>query len=255
LETEIRQQGPENVAAFVAEPVVGAALAAVPAPPGYFHRIREICDEYEVLFIADEVMSGWGRTGKWFAIEHWDVAPDIIALGKGLGAGYTPIAATVARNDLWEVIEGEWGAFLAGHTMNQNAVSCAAALAVLEFMEAKDLLTHVQDLSEYFRAQMDQLMEIEIIGDVRGLGFLYGFEFVADRETKLPFDPALGVATRFVQEALKLGLVGYACTGSVDGAAGDMNLVAPPLVITREQIDEMVGLMKEALIKTSLELT
>jgi adenosylmethionine-8-amino-7-oxononanoate aminotransferase len=123
LATEIRQQGPENVAAFVAEPVVGAALAAVPAPEGYFQIIREICDMYDVLFIADEVMSGWGRCGQWFAIEYWDVTPDIIALGKGLGAGHTPIAATIAGNELWEAIEVN-GAFMAGHTMNQNPISC-----------------------------------------------------------------------------------------------------------------------------------
>ena len=250
LETEIRQHGPENVAAFVAEPVVGAALGAVPAPEGYFEVIRSICDKYEVLFIADEVMSGWGRTGYWFAIENWDVTPDIIALGKGLGAGYTPIAATIAGNTLWDAIEADGGAFIAGHTMNQNPVSCAAALAVIEQIESRDLLENVHQLSPNLRSKLDALLEFEIVGDVRGMGFLCGFEFVQDKESKAPFDAAMGVGTLYQREALRRGLVQYACTGSVDGAAGDMNLIAPPLVITEEQVDEMVTLINESLAAT-----
>ena len=250
LETEIRQQGPENVAAFVAEPIVGAALGAVPAPEGYFEVIRQICDEYDVLFIADEVMSCWGRTGRWFAIEAWDVTPDIIAAGKGLGAGYTPIAATLARREMWQAIEAGGRSFLAGHTMNQNPVSCAAALAVIEQIEEMDLLDHVRQLGGYLRSRLDELLEFEIVGDVRGMGLLTGFEFVADKASKAPFDPALGVSALYQRQALSCGLVQYACTGCVDGAAGDMNLVAPPLVITREQVDEMVDLIKEALKAT-----
>ena len=250
LETEIRQQGPENVAAFVAEPIVGAALGAVPAPEGYFEVIRQICDEYDVLFIADEVMSGWGRTGRWFAIEAWDVTPDVIAAGKGLGAGYTPIAATLARREMWAAIETGGRSFLAGHTMNQNPVSCAAALAVIEQIEEMDLLDHVRKLGGYLRSRLDELLEFEIIGDVRGMGLLTGFEFVADKASKAPFDPALEVSALYQRQALSRGLVQYACTGCVNGAAGDMNLVAPPLVITREQVDEMVDLIKEALTAT-----
>jgi adenosylmethionine-8-amino-7-oxononanoate aminotransferase len=250
LETEIRQQGPENVAAFVAEPIVGAALGAVPAPEGYFEVIRQICDEYEVLFIADEVMSCWGRTGRWFAIEAWDVTPDIIAAGKGLGAGYTPISATLARREMWEAIETGGRTFLAGHTMNQNPVSCAAALAVIEQIEEMNLLDHVRQLGEHLRSRLDELLEFEIVGIVGGMGLLGGFEFVRDKASKAPFDPALGVSAQYQRQALSRGLVQYACTGCVDGVAGDMNLVAPPLVITKEQVDEMVALIKEALSAT-----
>lgn len=254
LETEIRQQGPENVAAFVAEPVVGAALGAVPAPAGYFEVIRQICDKYEVLFIADEVMSCWGRTGHWFAIEAWEVTPDIIAAGKGLGAGYTPIAATLARNELWEAIETGGQSFLAGHTMNQNPVSCAAALAVIEQIESTDLLEHVRQLGPYLRSRLDELLEFEIVGDVRGMGLLCGFEFVRDKDSKAPFDRTLGVSVLYQREALRRGLVQYACTGCVEGAAGDMNLVAPPLGITREQVDEMITIIKESLTATQAAL-
>jgi adenosylmethionine-8-amino-7-oxononanoate aminotransferase len=250
LETEICQQGPENVAAFVAEPVVGAALGAVPAPAGYFDVIRQICDAYDVLFIADEVMSGWGRCGHWFAIEAWGVTPDIIAAGKGLGAGYTPIAATIARSELWEAIESQGRSFWAGHTMNQNPVSCATALAVIEQMEQMDLLEHVGRVGDYLRIRLEQLLKFDLVGDVRGMGLLCGFEFVEDKATKKPFDPMLGVGSLYRQEALKRGLVQYPCTGSVDGAAGDMNLVAPPLVITRDQVDEMMELIKQALTAT-----
>jgi adenosylmethionine-8-amino-7-oxononanoate aminotransferase len=250
LETEICQQGPENVAAFVAEPVVGAALGAVPAPEGYFEVIRRICDAYDVLFIADEVMSGWGRCGHWFAIEAWGVTADIIAAGKGLGAGYTPIAATIARSELWEAIESQGRSFWAGHTMNQNPVSCATALAVIEQMEQMDLLEHVGRVGDYLRIRLEQLLKFDLVGDVRGMGLLCGFEFVEDKATKKPFDPMLGVGSLYRQEALKRGLVQYPCTGSVDGAAGDMNLVAPPLVITRDQVDEMMELIKQALTAT-----
>jgi adenosylmethionine-8-amino-7-oxononanoate aminotransferase len=252
LETEIRQQGPENVAAFVAEPVVGAALGAVPAPEGYFEVIRRICDAYDVLFITDEVMSGWGRCGHWFAIEAWGVTPDIIAAGKGLGAGYTPIAATIARSELWEAIESQERSFVAGHTMNQNPVSCATALAVIEQMEQMDLLEHVGRVGAHLQARMKELLEFEIVGNVRGMGLLRGFEFVRNKSTKEPFDPALGVGSLYRREALKRGLVQYPCTGSVDGAAGDMNLVAPPLVITINQVDEMIKLIKQALTATQV---
>lgn len=254
LETEIRQQGSENVAAFVAEPVVGAALGAVPAPEGYFEVIRSICDKYEVLFIADEVMSGWGRTGHWFAIEAWGVTPDIVAAGKGLGAGYTPIAATVARKELWEAIEVGGRSFQAGHTMNQNPVSCAGALAIVDYMDKNDVLENVQRVGPHLGSRLEELLEFEIVGDVHGMGMLWGFELVRDQGTKEPFDPEQVVGKSFQREALKMGLVLYPCTGSLDGVAGDMILIAPPLVTTEAQVDEMVALIQDALMATQDKL-
>ena len=191
LETAIRQQGPENVAAFIAEPVVGAALGCVPAPDGYFQKIREICDRYDVLFIADEVMTGWGRTGKMWGIEHWGVTPDIIATAKGMTAGYTPLSAIIARDDIWQALERNHSAFKAGHTLNANAVSCAGAIAVINYSLSHDLAGNAAARGEQALAGLTDLMaKHPIIGDVRGRGLMFGFELVADRATRSPFPPA-----------------------------------------------------------------
>lgn len=247
LETEIRQQGEENVAAFIAEPVVGAALGGVPAPEGYFEVIRDICDRYDVLFISDEVMTGWGRIGHWFGIEEYGVTPDIIATAKGMSSGYTPIAATISRESIWEVVEKAGLPFMAGHTLNQNPVSCAGALAAIEYLEKEALLDNAREVGAYLLDRMTELLEFEIVGDVRGKGLQLGFEFVKDKETKEPFDPKLKVSQRCQDEAFKRGLILYACTGCVEGVAGDMMQVTPPLILTREQADDMIAIMKESL--------
>ena len=196
METAILQQGPENVAAFIAEPVVGAALGCVPAPDGYFQKIREICDRHNVLFIADEVMTGWGRTGKMWGIDHWGVTPDIIATAKGMTAGYTPLSAILARDDIWEVLERNHSAFKAGHTLNANAVSCAGAIAVINYSLANDLAGNAAARGEQALAGLAGLMaKHPIIGDVRGRGLMFGFELVADRATKAPFPPGRKVSS------------------------------------------------------------
>lgn len=247
LETEIRQQGEENVSAFIAEPVVGAALGAVPAPEGYFETVREICDKYNVLMIDDEVMTAWGRLGYWFGIEHWGVTPDIIASAKGMASGYTTIAATIAREDIWATVEATGTSFLAGHTMDANPVACAAALEVVRYVDEHDLLRNSRETGAYLRGRLEELLDIDIVGNVRGLGLMNGFELVSNQKTKEPFDPALHVAARLQSEALARGLILFACAGCVEGVAGDMMLVTPPLTITREQVDELVGITREAL--------
>lgn len=247
LETEIRQQGQENIAAFIAEPVVGAALGAVPAPPGYFEVIRDICDRYDVKLIVDEVMTGWGRIGYWFGIEAWGVTPDIIATAKGMTSGYTPLSATIASEEMWQVIEDTGHPFLAGHTLNENPVSCAVAVEVIRYVEQHNLVERSREMGEYLLSRLQELLEFDIVGDVRGKGMMCGLEFVKDKKTKEPFDPALRVAARFQAEALERGLVTFQCTGCVDGVMGDMLLVTPPLVITREQIDEMIEIMRETM--------
>lgn len=254
LETEIRQQGQENVAAFIAEPVVGAALGAVPAPEGYFQVIREICDKYGVLMIADEVMTGWGRIGHWFGIEDWGVTPDIIATAKGMASGYTTMAATIAREEIWAAIEKAGAPFLAGHTMDLNPVSCAGALEVIRYVEANQLSNNSRETGAYLLERLGELLEFKIIGDVRGKGLMCGFEFVKDQITKEPFDPALKVSARFQDAAMANGLVLFCCTGCVEGTAGDMMLVTPPLTINRSQVDELVGLLKQTLVSFQTEL-
>jgi len=245
LETEIKQQGEENVAGFFAEPVVGAALGAVPAPDGYFQVIREICDKYNVLMIVDEVMTAWGRIGHWFGIEAWGVTPDIIATAKGMTSGYTTLAATIAREEIWAAIEKTGVPFLAGHTMDLNPVSCAGALEVIRTVEKQDLVSRSRQVGAYLLEKLHELLEFEIIGDVRGKGLMCGFELVKDKATKEPFPPASKVSLRLQDEAMRRGLVLFQCTGCIEGTAGDMMLVTPPLIITPEQVDEMIAILKE----------
>jgi adenosylmethionine-8-amino-7-oxononanoate aminotransferase len=247
LETEIHQQGEENVAAFIAEPVVGAALGAVPAPEGYFQVIREICDKYNVLLIADEVMTGWGRIGHWFGMEAWGVTPDIIATAKGMTSGYTTLAATIAREEIWAAIEKSGVPFLAGHTMDLNPVSCAGALEVIRYVEEFDLPKNARETGAYLLTRLEELKEFDIVGDVRGKGLMCGFEFVKDKKTKEPFPPADKISARFQDAAMANGLVLFCCTGCIEGVAGDMMLVTPPLVITPAQVDELISLIKQTL--------
>ena len=254
LETMIRQIGPENVAAFIAEPVVGAALGAVPAPDGYLKVIRDICDRYDVLLILDEVMTAWGRIGYWFGTEHWGVTPDIIATSKGMTSGYVPLAATIGSNRLWEPIRESGRPFLAGHTMCHHPVSCAGALAVIDYIEEHDLLENSKRTGAYLLERLHELLDFDIVGDVRGAGLMCGIEFVQDKGTKEPFPPAAHVGAQFQAEAMKRGLILFPCTGCVEGVEGDMVLVTPPLIITRDQVDDMIEIMKEAAQATQKRL-
>jgi adenosylmethionine-8-amino-7-oxononanoate aminotransferase len=248
LEREICCHGPENVAAFIAEPIVGAALGAVPAPEGYFQLIREICDRYGVLFIADEVMTGLGRSGRMWGVEHWEVTPDIIATAKGLTGGYTPLSAIVARNSLWEALQRNHSPFKAGHTFNANAVSCAGTVAAINYLLAHELVENARLQGEYFLAGLQALMDRHpIVGDVRGKGLMLGIELVKDRITKEPFPPQRRMSRVLERAALERGLALYPCSGSLNGTAGDMILLAPPLTISRDQVDDCLHILDEAL--------
>lgn len=244
LEHTILQYGAENVAAFIAEPVVGAALGAVPAPEGYFQEIRRICDKYNVLFIVDEVMTAWGRTGTMFGIEHWGVTPDIIATAKGMTSGYTPLGAIIAHNRIWEPLIANNSPFRAGHTFSANAISSAGALAVIDYLVKQDLVENCARMGEYFLERMkEKLLPVPIIGDVRGKGLMLGFEIVKDKAAKTPFPAAMKMSSKLQAEAFRRGLVIFSCTGSFHGDSGDMILLAPPLIITKEQIDEVVDIL------------
>ena len=249
LETEILQQGPENVAAFIVEPVVGAALGGVPAPDGYFEVIRDICDRYDVLMIVDEVMTGIGRTGKMWGIEHWPgVTPDIVTSAKGLTSGYTPLSAVIARNTVWEPLIENNSPYKAGRTLNANAVSCAGAIAVLNYVEERQLVRNAAEMGDYMLKQMtERLMRHRMVGDVRGKGLMIGFEFVQDRATKQPFAPQLRLSKQLEDETYARGLIVYPCTGSIAGQGGDMVLMSPPLIITKAQIDEVVDILDESI--------
>ncbi len=255
LERTIRQVGPENVAAFIAEPVVGATLGAVAASPGYFKRIREICDRYDMLFIADEVMTGFGRTGKPFAIEHWGVTPDLIACAKGISGGYAPLGAVIVKPEIVGEVRGRGKSFVIGHTAAANPLSCATGAAVLRYVLAHDLIENSAVVGAYL---LDQLRALQgrqpMIGDVRGLGLLLGVEFVQDRITKEPFPPSWGVSRRVGTATLERGLVSYPMTGTVDGALGDHLLYAPPLTLTCALADELVAALDASLTTVTSDL-
>jgi adenosylmethionine-8-amino-7-oxononanoate aminotransferase len=247
LEAEILRLGPETVMAFIAEPVVGATAGAVPAVPGYFRRIREICDRHGVLLILDEVMCGMGRTGRLFACEEDGVAPDIIAIAKGLGAGYQPIGAMLCSARVYDAVAQGSGFFQHGHTYMGHPVAAAAALAVLEAIEKRDLLAQVVARGETLDARLRAAFgQHPHVGDIRGRGLFRGVELVADRESKAPFDPARKLHARIKAAAFEAGLICYPMGGTVDGVNGDHVLLAPPYIIADRQIDELVGKLEGA---------
>jgi len=241
LEAEIRRLGPETVMAFIAEPVVGATSGAVPAVTGYLKRIREICDRHGVLLILDEVMCGMGRTGHLFASEEDGVAPDMITIAKGLGAGYQPIGALLTSGRIYDAIAAGSGFFQHGHTYMGHPMVAAAANAVLGAILGRGLLPRVKaqgaKLDAALRAALGQHPHV---GDIRGRGLFRGVEIVADRGTKAPFDPALGINRKIKALAFEAGLICYPMGGTIDGRRGDHVLLAPPFIIEDAQIEELV---------------
>ncbi len=248
LEAEIRRLGPETVMAFIAEPVVGATAGAVPAVPGYLRRIREICDRHGVLLILDEVMCGMGRTGHLFACAEDGVAPDMITIAKGLGAGYQPIGALLTSGAIYDAIAAGSGFFQHGHTYMGHAMAAAAANAVLDAIEERALLSRVRVQGERLDARLRaRLGQHPHVGDIRGRGLFRGIELVSDRETKAPFDPAQKLHARIKAEAMEAGLICYPMGGTIDGVRGDHVLLAPPFIIEDAQIDELTDKLSGAI--------
>ena len=245
-----------EAAAFIFEPVSGATLGAVTPPPGYLQKVAEICGRNGVLLIADEVMTGMGRTGHNFAVEHWNVAPDILVTAKGLSSGYAPLGAVIASKKVIDAIAAGSGAFLHGFTYNAHPISLAAGRAVLRYLHSHTLVRAAdsqQDATpaKQLRLALDQLLDLPAVGDVRGIGLLLGVEFVADKKTRSPFAPEKNFAGRVGQAALHRGLLVYPMQGSVDGISGDHLLIAPPAVITDEQIAWAVDQLRAAILEGS----
>ena len=248
LEAEILRLGPETVMAFVAEPVVGATMGAVPAVPGYFARIRQICDRYGVLLILDEVMCGMGRTGTMFASAAEGVRPDIVTIAKGLGAGYMPVGAMLCSAEIHDTIRDGSGFFQHGHTYMGHPAAAAAALAVVEEITGRGLLDRVQAQGARLAARLQATLgDHPHVGDLRGRGLFRGIELVAERDSRTPFDPALGIAGRIKQAAFQAGLICYPMSGTIDGRQGDHVLLAPPYIITDTEIDELVSKLAHAI--------
>ena len=246
LERAIHEAGPREVSAFIAEPIVGAAGAATTPPPGYFERIREICDAHDILFIADEVITGLGRTGRNFGIDHWGVTPDIIVTAKGLAGGYAPLGAVLISERVERVFRDAGQPFMHGYTYMSHPVSCAAGLAVLRIIEREGLVQNAAARGALLFEGLEQLKaEHPLIGDIRGKGLLAGVELVRDRDTREPLDPELGVSMRLVQAALDHGITVYPCQTGLGHS--DQFLVSPPLISTANDIEEIVNRLSLAL--------
>jgi adenosylmethionine-8-amino-7-oxononanoate aminotransferase len=248
LERQILELGPETVLAFVAETVVGATAGAVPPAKGYFKRVREICDQYGVLLILDEVMCGMGRTGTLHACEQEGVAPDLMTIAKGLGGGYEPIGAVLLSKSIYDAFAHGSGFFQHGHTYMAHPLACAAGLAVQETIRRDNLLANVRNMGALLRRRLGERFGNHAhVGDIRGRGLFQAIELVDDRLTKAPFDPAQKLHAKVKKAAMARGLMVYPMGGTIDGQAGDHVLLAPPFIVTAPQIDEIVDRLGAAL--------
>jgi adenosylmethionine-8-amino-7-oxononanoate aminotransferase len=248
LEAKIEELGPETVLAFVAETVVGATLGAVAAVPGYFRRVREICDRHGILLLLDEVMCGMGRTGTLHACEQDGIIPDLMAIAKGLGGGYAPIGAVLASGTIVETIGKGSGLFQHGHTYIGHPLACAAALAVQRVIRRDNLLANVRQRGAYLADRLGHRFgNHPNIGDARGRGLFQAVEIVADRGSKEPFDPALKLHARIKREAMARGLMVYPMGGTIDGSRGDHVLLAPPFIVDAAAIDAIVERLGDAI--------
>ncbi|MDB2414295.1 aspartate aminotransferase family protein [Rickettsiales bacterium] len=242
LEDRILELGADNVMSFIAEPVVGATMGCVPAVEGYFKRIREICDKYEVLLILDEVMCGMGRTGTLFACEQDGITADIMTIAKGLGGGYQAIGATLVSKEIYETITQGSGFFQHGHTYIGHATACAASLAVQKEIEKEGLLQNVVEKGDLLRSALqDRFSNHKNVGDIRGRGLFLGVEFVKNKDTKEPFSADEKINAKLKAAAMEEGLMCYAMGGTIDGKSGDHVMFAPPFIITESNINELVN--------------
>jgi adenosylmethionine-8-amino-7-oxononanoate aminotransferase len=248
LEEEVARLGAANVAAFIFEPVVGAAGGAVPAPAGYAKRVREICDRTGILMIADEVMCGSGRCGTWRALEHDGVVPDVMSVAKGLAGGYLPLGAAILAERLWEPMMARHGGLMTGHTFSGHTAACAAGVAVQTIVEREGLLDQVKTGGAYLMGLLrEALGDRPYIGDLRGRGYFIGIELVEERASKEPFPPALQLFARVRDQSFANGLICYPTGGNVDGVKGDQIILAPPYNASRAELEEIVDTLQRSL--------
>lgn len=253
LEEKILEEGADTVLAFVLEPIGGASTGALVPPAGYMQRIREICTQHGVLLIHDEVMTGGGRTGRFFGAEHWDVVPDLISISKGFGGGYVPLGAMIARDDIVEAVMGA-GGFIHGFTYAGNPLACAAGCAVLEQIEAHDLIGNAARMGDRLADRLNGLMQrYPLIGDVRGKGLLTAFELMADRGSKAPLPTSLNAHARLVDIAYDNGLIIYS-RRTRGGTSGDHFLVCPPMIVDESQLDEITDMLDRSLASYMAEI-
>jgi adenosylmethionine-8-amino-7-oxononanoate aminotransferase len=252
LETEILQQGPERVAAFIAEPVGGATLGGIVPPDGYWPLVRKICTRHGVLLVADEVLTGFGRTGAWFALDHFCIEPDVMSLAKGVAGGYFPLSVTAVQGRDVETMRLKHGDFNHGGTFSHHAVGAAVALATMEYLEGHDLIARAARLGRYLGDKLHfSLGDLSSVGDIRGVGMMWGVEFVADRETKEPYPADARFASQVCARCMEMGVLFYPGHGCVDGVRGDHLMVAPPYVVSEGEIDLIVETLRLAIQQVS----
>ena len=255
LEKAIKKAGPQTVSAFIAETVIGSTAPAVVPPPEYFPIVRKICDKYNILLILDEVMAGFGRTGKWFACQHWNFIPDIVVVGKGIGGGIAPLTAVFCQEKIVKTIQKGSGNFLHGFTFTNNPITTGTGYAVLKYMKKHNLVKRSEKMGKYLLFKLNFLLELSIVGDVRGLGLMTGVEFVENKKNKKPFPREKQVSEKIVNIALKKGLNLLFGTGFTKDGQGDGVLVSPPFIVTKKEIDKIVEILKESIfeVKNSLK--
>jgi len=250
LERTIKEEGKETVAGFISEPVTGSSLGALAPPPEYFPIIREICDRYGILLIVDEVITGFGRTGKNFGMDHWETMPDLIVTGKGISSGYAPLGAVIINEKVFEVFRSaNRSSFFTGYTYSGHPVACAAGLAVLRYMTQNDLVTRCAKMGGYFFRKAERLKALPLVGDIRGKGLLLGIELVQKKDGKTPFERSERVAESIARRAMGLGLVIVAGHGLEDGVVGDLLMLAPPFIITEGEIDLVLDLLEKVILE------
>ena len=255
LERAIRQEGGEFISAFIAETIGGGTSGVVIPVKEYWKIIRDICDKYNILLILDEVITGFGRTGKPFAINHWGIIPDIITVAKGIGGSYAPLGATICKRKIFDAFKEGSGIFVHGYTYSGHPVACAAGLAVQEYIEKHGLMKRASEMGGYFLDKLSRLYKIDIVGEIRGKGLFIAIEYVKDKKSKIPFERSTQVSEKIAAEAFKRGLIIMAGTCGVDGTAGDHSLIAPPFIITEAEINTAIDVLEESILEVQAQLS
>jgi adenosylmethionine-8-amino-7-oxononanoate aminotransferase len=254
LEATILREGPDTIAALIGEPVGGSSTGASVPPPDYWRRIRALCDHYQILLVADEVLTGAGRTGTWSALEPYEVVPDLMIVGKGIGGGYVPLSAVIAPRRLVDVVARGSGTVLHAQTFSHHATLCAAGAATIKYLRRNRLVERCAEMGRVLHQQLQALRASPSIGDVRGRGLLAGIEFVADKSSRRPFPASLRFADSFAAVALELGLIVWPNAGHLEDGTGDLAMLAPPFVINEEQIGDMVATLARAAERTTRDV-
>lgn len=256
LEKIINQMGVDSIAAFIAEPITGASGAGINPPDGYFETIEKICKAHNILLIMDEVITGFGRTGKYFASQHFDISPDIITFGKGISGGYGPLAGIIVREEIYEGILKSGGEFTTGHTYGGNPLTTAVGVAAMGVLSRGDLVNEIVTKGEFLAEQLKRVIEdIEIAVDLRGRGLLWGLEFAKDKDDITPFERQVNLTKRIVKACFNNGLIVYPSSGFIDGVLGDSILISPPFIINEEEMIELAYLLKKSLLEIQNELS